>query len=126
MVALTNPGGADSNLGGDTVVGAAPLDTVMEHGVAWRGANVNQANHGTADNGQPNQTTKKMKHVMRDPVDGDGIEDVELGKNMDPGSLQIPEMPEGEVHGVFIFKSCLLYTSPSPRDGLLSRMPSSA
>ena len=29
--------------------------------------------------------------------------------------------------GLFIqFKGCLLYTSPSPRDGLLSRMPSSA
>ena len=25
-----------------------------------------------------------------------------------------------------IFCNCLLYTSPSPRDGLLSRMPSSA
>ena len=25
-----------------------------------------------------------------------------------------------------VYKSCLLYTSPSPRDGLLSRMPSSA
>ena len=25
-----------------------------------------------------------------------------------------------------LFISCLLYTSPSPRDGLLSRMPSSA
>ena len=25
-----------------------------------------------------------------------------------------------------VFKVCLLYTSPSPRDGLLSRMPSSA
>ena len=25
-----------------------------------------------------------------------------------------------------IIKNCLLYTSPSPRDGLLSRMPSSA
>ena len=25
-----------------------------------------------------------------------------------------------------LFKRCLLYTSPSPRDGLLSRMPSSA
>ena len=25
-----------------------------------------------------------------------------------------------------LFDSCLLYTSPSPRDGLLSRMPSSA
>ena len=24
------------------------------------------------------------------------------------------------------FQNCLLYTSPSPRDGLLSRMPSSA
>ena len=27
---------------------------------------------------------------------------------------------------IYIVKSCLLYTSPSPRDGLLSRMPSSA
>ena len=25
-----------------------------------------------------------------------------------------------------MFRTCLLYTSPSPRDGLLSRMPSSA
>ena len=25
-----------------------------------------------------------------------------------------------------LFDACLLYTSPSPRDGLLSRMPSSA
>ena len=25
-----------------------------------------------------------------------------------------------------LYKVCLLYTSPSPRDGLLSRMPSSA
>ena len=33
------------------------------------------------------------------------------------------------VTGVLLFaviKYCLLYTSPSPRDGLLSRMPSSA
>ena len=28
--------------------------------------------------------------------------------------------------GTGIWYSCLLYTSPSPRDGLLSRMPSSA
>ena len=34
----------------------------------------------------------------------------------------------GEVHGgpMYVIKNCLLYTSPSPRDGLLSRMPSSA
>ena len=31
------------------------------------------------------------------------------------------------LRGVFdLFEDCLLYTSPSPRDGLLSRMPSSA
>ena len=34
-----------------------------------------------------------------------------------------PTMPQVFVHGELI---CLLYTSPSPRDGLLSRMPSSA
>ena len=28
--------------------------------------------------------------------------------------------------GADVIKVCLLYTSPSPRDGLLSRMPSSA
>ena len=31
-----------------------------------------------------------------------------------------------EVHAQVASNSCLLYTSPSPRDGLLSRMPSSA
>ena len=30
------------------------------------------------------------------------------------------------VKSIRCFKRCLLYTSPSPRDGLLSRMPSSA
>ena len=28
--------------------------------------------------------------------------------------------------GALLYIGCLLYTSPSPRDGLLSRMPSSA
>ena len=32
----------------------------------------------------------------------------------------------GKVTTAAGFKDCLLYTSPSPRDGLLSRMPSSA
>ena len=32
----------------------------------------------------------------------------------------------GDGQGRVGFGSCLLYTSPSPRDGLLSRMPSSA
>ena len=32
----------------------------------------------------------------------------------------------GEIEEGDVFITCLLYTSPSPRDGLLSRMPSSA
>ena len=32
----------------------------------------------------------------------------------------------GDLSGGQLLKTCLLYTSPSPRDGLLSRMPSSA
>ena len=34
--------------------------------------------------------------------------------------------PEEIVVKLAEMKACLLYTSPSPRDGLLSRMPSSA
>ena len=33
---------------------------------------------------------------------------------------------DSSVAGINAIKGCLLYTSPSPRDGLLSRMPSSA
>ena len=36
-------------------------------------------------------------------------------------------IPSGEVHpNAVIAMDCLLYTSPSPRDATLSRMPSSA
>ena len=33
---------------------------------------------------------------------------------------------EGGIDLIVIYNSCLLYTSPSPRDATLSRMPSSA
>ena len=36
------------------------------------------------------------------------------------------EVPADKVIWPLMYKDCLLYTSPSPRDGLLSRMPSSA
>ena len=37
-----------------------------------------------------------------------------------------PQFGLGQVPTYGKSRSCLLYTSPSPRDGLLSRMPSSA
>ena len=39
------------------------------------------------------------------------------------GTAELAREARGEP---MMFKICLLYTSPSPRDGLLSRMPSSA
>ena len=44
------------------------------------------------------------------------------------GVLKLADtIAEEEYYGITaIPKGCLLYTSPSPRDGLLSRMPSSA
>ena len=43
------------------------------------------------------------------------------GQNLDGGSLI-----EAAVDDLYLYESCLLYTSPSPRDATLSRMPSSA
>ena len=51
-------------------------------------------------------------------ADGDGIDDVaEANLGTDPNNA------DSDGDGL---NDCLLYTSPSPRDGLLSRMPSSA
>ena len=38
----------------------------------------------------------------------------------------IASVPESDLPSMTIGKTCLLYTSPSPRDATLSRMPSSA
>ena len=49
----------------------------------------------------------------------------ELG-NADRNSLDVLASSIELVHCYSLIHDCLLYTSPSPRDGLLSRMPSSA
>ena len=49
------------------------------------------------------------------------MEEVKVHK--DKGVQPVKGAPKTDMSGV---KTCLLYTSPSPRDGLLSRMPSSA
>ena len=40
--------------------------------------------------------------------------------------IMMGRYPSGKLHAQGRLPTCLLYTSPSPRDGLLSRMPSSA
>ena len=53
--------------------------------------------------GFPNTIIQKCREVTR----------------IDPRESLLQEFPD-------VLRDCLLYTSPSPRDGLLSRMPSSA
>ena len=45
---------------------------------------------------------------------------------LDQGKYQLEEQDEVISPAFYDPRTCLLYTSPSPRDGLLSRMPSSA
>ena len=54
-----------------------------------------------------------------------------FGKHLRQPEVLGKALMELDIHpldrtSVELYKSCLLYTSPSPRDGLLSRMPSSA
>ena len=60
-----------------------------------------------------------------------GIETVAIYSDADKNALHVKYADEafhvGEAHPSKSYLNiCLLYTSPSPRDGLLSRMPSSA
>ena len=69
------------------------------------------------------------------PVSGLGTRFLPATKAMPKEMLPVVDMPliqyavaEAVAAGIkeMVFVTCLLYTSPSPRDGLLSRMPSSA
>ena len=58
----------------------------------------------------PRDTTKGALHLLSSPLPIAQCTGLEMGESL-----------RGDASCV-----CLLYTSPSPRDGLLSRMPSSA
>ena len=54
-------------------------------------------------------------------------DDVEVARFVKKGLQEAGHTVEHATNGRDgLFLACLLYTSPSPRDGLLSRMPSSA
>ena len=78
----------------------------------------------------PSEVTKLLKDQIKNF--GEKAEVSEIGKVLSVGdgiarvygldNVQAGEMVEFEDGS----KGCLLYTSPSPRDGSISRMPSSA
>ena len=58
---------------------------------------------------------------------GGGVVKASVSGKMELESITIsPEVIDSEDMDMVQDLICLLYTSPSPRDGLLSRMPSSA
>ena len=68
-------------------------------------------------------------HIEQDRIDANykvknSCELQEAIKNSENGEKIFLEPGKYEARSLFL--CCLLYTSPSPRDGLLSRMPSSA
>ena len=69
------------------------------------------------DKNKPEAAVEKSPHFLLQMVIGDIIEAVINGVMVESGV---------EVYASEQAKLCLLYTSPSPRDGLLSRMPASA
>ena len=63
---------------------------------------------------------KEIKRNKRHKVERQEAQ--ELLRDPDALAAEIARVAEDATHS----SDCLLYTSPSPRDGLLSRMPSSA
>ena len=62
-------------------------------------------------------------------IPDDGEDDWQDVYHSNPALPVAPALPLNEDDYIYIGSDddlCLLYTSPSPRDGLLSRMPSSA
>ena len=68
--------------------------------------------------GFPRIVRQKDKEMVSEALEKVGM--VDLRKR------QIGELSGGQKKRVFLARSCLLYTSPSPRDLSTSRMPSSA
>ena len=79
---------------------------------------------------------KKSRRKNSKPLNQDEIDDRDFVGSLETSSGKYEWMKEKRYKSIFrdienkiqgaMGKGCLLYTSPSPRDGLLSRMPSSA
>src|SRR5680860_1712922 len=78
------------------------------------------------------QANSRPKHLAEPPAPQQCLRTKILGVasqldqslQLDPSRCPVGDLEEGLAAPQA--KGCLLYTSPSPRDGLLSRMPSSA
>ena len=68
----------------------------------------------------------QMEQQIRGFATGGIFDAVDIFREDEKDPFAIPAMPPGIAPLPYAPNTCLLYTSPSPRDGLLPRMPSSA
>ena len=74
----------------------------------------------------PIEFNEALIDVVNVLMDGLSRGDVYIDMKKTPENLELKYKDWPSYHMKALLESCLLYTSPSPRDGLLSRMPSSA
>ena len=67
----------------------------------------------------------KLAKTLNEAVNGDALSINEKGGQLNVVS-RVSDKNSGDIGHPIQWDSCLLYTSPSPRDATLSRMPSSA
>ena len=72
----------------------------------------------------PNEVLEQLKSEIPD-WQGKGLSVMEMS-HRSKEFVEIAETAKQDFIDLMEINTCLLYTSPSPRDGLLSRMPSSA
>ena len=75
------------------------------------------------------EDTEKLVQENQKKVEEDIKKETPITQWIDAENKVLDALPKQGQQVFFILRnkhSCLLYTSPSPRDGLLSRMPSSA
>ena len=90
----------------------------------------NQTGIGTLDFGDANPTYSDLVNMVAQVYEGNakdlgGMPYWLFEANGWEALSTTPKQASG-VEGNFVLNGCLLYTSPSPRDATLSRMPSSA
>ena len=93
-------------------------DVTYRHKAFTKGFMIGRELYDDEKYGQMKKMAKALARAGRAKVERDAISVLLKGFSESDGFKGRDEKP--------LFHTCLLYTSPSPRDGLLSRMPSSA
>ena len=110
----------------DTATTATPINLATD---TWTDLTNNKAGSGTLTTHKPSYVTGDLWDSATNTIDlGElPVGTVVLVRNdYDITTGSANTRLDARLYFPDTTKSCLLYTSPSPRDGLLSRMPSSA